>query len=83
MFNGEKPSRYSIYLSWDLKPLAAWLDIGSQPSFPPRIITSTTDDTPISSPVRSMKYSLGAKKFTRLLNLTELVKGSIPSGKLT
>ena len=62
----------SIYLSWlDLKSLTA--GHGSQPRFPSRIITSTTADTPMSSPVLSMKYSSGARKFTRLLNLTELV----------
>ena len=62
----------SIYLSWlDLKSLTA--GHGSQPRFPSRIITSTTADTPMSSPVRSMKYSSGARKFTRVLNLTELV----------
>ena len=39
-------------------------------TFPSTMTTSTTAETPINSPVRSTKYSPGAKKLTKLLNLT-------------
>jgi hypothetical protein len=50
-------------------------------TFPSTMTTSTTAETPINSPVRSTKYSPGAKKLTKLLNLTRFQQRPVNHGR--